>query len=372
MKAAVLAMAAGTLLTVEQRDVYRTDLDPRSASVSADGRFVAFATFAPLAAADGNRTSDVYVLDREDQRVTLESMDTGGHSGEASSPGISGDGRFVVFERAGLVMVRDRSKGITTIVGTGRQPLIADGGRLVFFVSGGSDRVPDPDLNGGNSDVYGMDLVHGQTWRVSVGLHGLDARTATNDRPSASADGSLIAFVSRPVLPGGRGGEPRIFVRDSVRQVTTPVGPGWDPSLSGDGRFVAFVRLSEGLPHIFVADLHAGTTRIITNSVRRRLANGSSAKPAMSFTGRFVAFQSEANDLVTGEDFNLLWDVFVWDRATDAVARLSGDRQEVWLEPSSGPSIDAAGSVVAFSSRHPTGAGDTGNDYDLYVATVSF
>jgi hypothetical protein len=84
-----------------------------------------------------------------------------------------------------------------------------------------------------------------------------------------------------------------------------------------------------------------------------------------------VAFQSEASDLVAGEDFNLLWDVFVFDRTTGAMTRVSGDPGEVWMEPSGGPSIDGRGSVVAFSSRHPTDASDKKNDFDLYVATVT-
>ncbi len=124
------------------------------------------------------------------------------------------------------------------------------------------------------------------------------------------------------------------------------------------------------VPHIFVADLDTGASRIITKSVRRGLANGNSARPMMSSNGRFVAFQSEASDLVAVEDFNLLWDVFVLDRTTNAMTRLSGDREEAWMEPSSGPSIDATGSVVAFSSRHPTDASDKRNDFDLYVATI--
>ena len=161
-----------------------------------------------------------------------------------------------------------------------------------------------------------------------------------------------------------------VFVRDTALQVTRLVGAGWSPSLSGDGRFVTFVGLSHRVPHIFVADLDTGASRIITKSVRRGLANGNSARPVMSSNGRFVAFQSEASDLVAVEDFNLLWDVFVLDRTTNAITRLSGDRDKAWMEPSSGPSIDATGSVVAFSSRHPTDASDKRNDFDLYVATI--
>jgi Tol biopolymer transport system component len=112
-----------------------------------------------------------------------------------------------------------------------------------------------------------------------------------------------------------------------------------------------------------------GTVRAVSNNARGRLANGGSANPGMSFDGRFIVFQSDANDLVDAEDYNLLPDVFVFDRATGAMARVSGDPDGAWLEPSDGPSIDNLGTVVAFSSRHPTDASDKRNDFDLYVAT---
>ena len=130
--------------------------------------------------------------------------------------------------------------------------------------------------------------------------------------------------------------------------------------------------VEKGLPHIFLADLHTGATRVITKSVRRGLANGASGKPKMSSDGRFVVFQSEASDLVAAEDFNLLWDVFVFDRTTGTMTRVSGDAEGEWMEPSAGPSIDARGSVVAFSSRHPTDVSDKRNDFDLYVVTVGY
>ena len=91
----------------------------------------------------------------------------------------------------------------------------------------------------------------------------------------------------------------------------------------------------------------------------------------MSSNGRFVVFQSEASDLVAEEDFNLLWDVFVYDRQNGTMVRVSGDPEGAWIEPSIGPSIDATGSMIAFSSRHPTGPTDTRNDFDLYVATIA-
>lgn len=370
MKTAAVLLALGTMLTVEQRDALRSDHDPPSSAVSADGRLVAFTTYSQLVPADVDYSSDVYVLDRTRQQVTLESPDTIDYQADGSHPGISGDGGFVIFERANAVVLHDRIKDVTTILGEGQQPFITENGRVAIFTAAGFDGAAGADVNGTNRDIYSVDLDGGQRERISVGMQGLDARMASSVEPSASRDGRYVAFSSRRQAPGGRGESSFVFVRDTALQVTRLIGAGWSPSLSGDGRFVTFVGLSHQLAHIFVADLDTGATRIITNSVRRGLANGNSARPAISSNGRFVAFQSEASDLVAVEDFNLLWDVFVLDRTTNAITRLSGDREEAWMEPSSGPSIDATGSVVAFSSRHPTDASDKRNDFDLYVATI--
>jgi Tol biopolymer transport system component len=371
MKFAAIAMAVGTMLTVEQRDAHRSSFDHPSAAISADGRFVAFVTYSQLVSADTNDWSDVYVLDRARQHVTLESADTERYTGDTSRPGISRDGQYVVLERADVIVLRDRNNRVTRIIGEGSQPFITENGRIVLFAAGTADSVTDIDANGKRSDIYSHDLSDGRTRRLSVELKELDAPVASSVHPAASSDGRYVAFSSRLQVDGKRPQAPQVFVRDTELNVTRRVGAGWEPSLSGDGRFVAFVGLERQLPHIFLADLETGTTRIITNSARRGLANGASAKPKMSSDGRFVAFQSEASDLVADEDFNLLWDVFVFDRTTGAMARVSGDPDEAWMEPSGGPSIDGRGTVVAFSSRHPTDASDKQNDFDLYVATVA-
>ena len=369
MKTAAVALAIGTMLTVEQRDAHRSSLDPPTTAVSADGRLVAFISSSQLAPADDNDTSDVYVLDRRNRQVTLESSDVSRFSGDSSHPGISGDGRFIIFERAGVILLRDRLEGVTTMVADGTQPAIADNGLAVAFTAPGFGRVTEADTNGEKSDVYWLDLRGGgSARRVSVGLQGLDASLAASVTPSLSSDGRYVAFAAKLQIPGSPGKPSQVFVHDTERGVTRVVAQGWEPSLSADGRFVAFVGVSRDLPHVFLADLQTGAIRIITQSVRRGLANGRSAKPAISPDGRFVAFQSEANDLVEAEDYNLLWDVFVFDRTADAISRVSGDSDQVWMAPSVGASIDATGSVIAFSSRQPTDASDKRNDFDLYVA----
>jgi Tol biopolymer transport system component len=371
MKTAAIALALGTILTVEQRDAHRSSFDHSSAAISADGRFVAFITYSRLVPADTDNWSNVYVLDRARQDVTLESADTGAFNGDNSHPAISGDGRYVVFERAGSVVLRDRREAVTRTIGQGRHPSITTDGGRVLFSAGELDSAGDADTNGHYSDVYALDVLAGPARRISVGLTGLDESITASGHPSPSSDGRYVAFASRLPFDGTRQRAPQVFVRDTQRNATRLVGAGWDPSLSGDGRFVAFVAVSDQLPHIFLADLQTGETRIITTSTRRGLANGANGKPKMSANGRFVVFQSEASDLVAAEDFNLLWDVFMFDRIAGKMTRVSGDPDEVWMEPSGGPSIDATGSVVAFSSRHPTDASDKRNDFDLYVATVA-
>ena len=372
MKAEAIALALGMMLTVEQRDANRSMFEPSSAAVSADGRFVAFTTYSQLVRADTNRSTDVYVLDRVTQRVTLESADTGQYTGSSNYPGISGDGRHVVFERANVVMLRDRGEGVTRIIGEGNHPSITENGRHLLFAASSMDQVAGADVNGDRADVYITDLHGAQASRVSVELKGLDASVTSSDHQAASRDGRFVAFVARGQAPGTRAPDPQVFVRDTELDTTRRVGAGWDPSISADGRLVAFVALEKGLPHIFLADLHTGATTAITKSVRRGLANGASGRPKLSSDGRFVVFQSEASDLVAAEDFNLLWDVFVFDRTTGAMTRVSGDAEEGWMESSGGPSIDAHGSVLAFSSRHPTDVSDKRNDFDLYVVTVAY
>lgn len=66
-------------------------------------------------------------------------------------------------------------------------------------------------------------------------------------------------------------------------------------------------------------------------------------------------------------DINLLWDVFVYNRATRRTTWVSTDIGEEWMENSRAPSLDDTGHVLAFGSRHPINGGDEGRDGDLYV-----
>jgi Tol biopolymer transport system component len=165
-----------------------------------------------------------------------------------------------------------------------------------------------------------------------------------------------------------------------------PDGPSFHPAVSGDGRWVAFVSEATNLvprdrnraADVYVHDVHTGQTTLVSRSARGGSATGASRHPALSGDGRFVAFVSDASDLdcagrCPGQvpDLNLVADVYLFDTLTNAVARVSGARaRSPWWEVSTGPSLDAAGRVIAFSSRHPIDRSDLKHDFDLFVEEI--
>jgi TolB protein len=124
---------------------------------------------------------------------------------------------------------------------------------------------------------------------------------------------------------------------------------------------------------VFLRDLRTHSAVLISRSASGGAANGRSGNPVVSADGRFVAFQSQASDLICArrcpaavEDINLLSDVFLFDRVTGLMIRISAGPAG-WAEESAAPQIDAAGDVIAFTSRHPIDAQDDRNDFDLFV-----
>jgi Tol biopolymer transport system component len=419
---------ADPVVTLVQRDAWRSSSDAASADVSADARYVAFTSYAPLVPADVNDIRDVYVLDRGDGRVRLESVTADGDPSahDSTHPDLSADGRFLVYEtyaeradqdpESRHVVLRDRRYGTLTVIGTrpdGRPPAgwsgtpaISHCGRVVAFASTATSLVPGPDANGAGLDVYLFEAAAGTVRRVSVNANGVQQASGFSARPSVSGDGRFVAFTSsapldgRP-LPEAAASTPhptalsQVYVRDVHLNVTRLVsvgsrsrpadGPSWSPAISADGRYVVFVSTAtnlapddrNGSSDVFLADLLTGAIELVSRSARNGTANGPSAAPAISSNGRFVALQSEASDLVCAqrcpaeaEDINLLPDVFVLDRHTRVMVRVSADVRSGWMEASAGPSIDAAGTVVAFSSRRPIDAADQKNDFDLFVRRI--
>jgi Tol biopolymer transport system component len=424
--------AVDKFLTVKLRDRDATPTSPRTAHVSADGRYVVFISPARLVDDDRNLFRDEYVTDLATGRTTLESVgpDGGAGNGESYSAEISGNGRYVVFEShagnltapsfptgSAQIFLRDRAAGMTRLLttnaagapanGPSGQPVISVDGSAVAFESTATDLAGVPD--GGRPQtvgIYLMSLVTGVRLRLDTVAGKRSAGSSMS--PAIAADGRHVVFASKADLtcpdagrcsmetPDGNG-VTDVYIYDTESRTTRRVsrnqsggdanGASYDPAISGDGRFVAFVsdasNLTSASPgrasQIYLHDLTSGATTLVTRTLSGHPVNGSSLRPALSFDGSTIVFQSLATNLLCEkvkkcppqlEDFNLLWDVFVFDVRTNRMARMSADGVDEWMENSRGPSIDSAGRVVAFGSRHPIGASDAAHDEDLYVVRV--
>jgi Tol biopolymer transport system component len=382
-------------------------------SISADGRYVAFQSYASnLVPGDTNGVLDVFVHDRltgQTTRVSVASDGTQGN-GDSGCPSISADGRYVAFASLASnlvpgdtngtwdVFVHDRLTGQTTrvsVASDGAQgnsgswcPSISADGRYVAFQSYASNLVPG-DTNG-VLDVFVHDRLTGQTTRVSVASDGAQGN-GDSECPSISADGRYVAFQSYAsnLVPGDTNLVRDIFVHDRLTGQTTRVSVASDgtqgndhsrfPSISADGRYVAFASLASNLvpgdtngkQDIFVHDRLTGQTTRVSVASGGAQGNGDSEFPSISADGRYVAFQSYASNLVPG-DTNLVPDIFVHDRLTGQTTRVSvasdGTQGDSY---SFGSSISADGRYVAFASYASNLVpGDANGDIDVFIAAA--
>jgi Tol biopolymer transport system component len=165
------------------------------------------------------------------------------------------------------------------------------------------------------------------------------------------------------------------------RDGTPPDASSYDAAISGDGRYVAFVSDAADLVRgdgnrtadIFLFDTKTRITELVSRGENGGAANGTSRHPAISLDGRVVSFQSDASNLTcskrcAAESRDINLVPDVF--AYDVRTRLVrriSTGARSWSEPSLGPSVDGTGDVIAFSSRHPRDSRDDANDYDLFV-----
>lgn len=396
------------------------DNDSLLSAISADGRFVAFWSLASnLVPGDTNGTGDVFVHDRvtgTTERVSVNSKGRQAIGGDANGvldfnagpPAISADGRYVAFASSAAnlvsgdknnavdVFLRDRVAGTTerVSIGNGRKPeanadsgrpAISADGRFVTFSSFADNVIPG-DTNFAR-DVFVRDRTAGTTDLVSrTSTGGLGDNESTTS--AISADGRFVAFTSSAnnMVPEDSDTASDVFVRDRVAGTTEGISvvPGVEfgntsdaPSISADGRYVAFESWEDDVVpgdtnfsfDIFVRDRTTGTVERVSVSSAGVQGNDWSLMPSISADGRYVAFQSFASNLVPG-DTNGDYDVFVRDRVAGTTVRDSvtsaGDEGGVSLG-STNPSLSADGQVVAFESEAGLVPTDTGFPVDIYV-----
>ena len=380
-------------------------------SISANGRFVAFKSFADNLVSGDTHVwwGDVFVHDRltgRTERVSEDSMGNPGN-GNSNEPSISADGRFVAFESWADnlverdtndekdIFIHDRQTGRTERVsedstgiqgnGYSSNPSISADGRFVAFYSN-ADNLVERDTNS-TGDIFVNDRQTGRTERVSEDSTGIQGNSHSSN-PSISAGGRFVAFMSDAdnLVERDTNNSPDIFVNDRLTGRTERVsedsagiqgnGYSWNPSISADGRFVAFSSSADNLVErdtnstgdIFVNDRLTGRTERVSEDSTGIQGNEWSYDPSISADGLFVAFGSDASNLVE-RDTNNLPDIFVNDRRTGRTARVSEDSMGIQGNGySSNPSISADGLFVAFGSDASNMVErDTNGETDIFV-----
>ncbi len=358
-------------------------------SISADGRFVAFESGETgLVGGDTNGARDVFVYDRQTAVTTRVSVDSSGveANGNSGSADISGDGRFVSFTSSASnlvvgdvngvddIFVHDLQSGTTELISLGGDgsssfSAISGDGRFVAFLSSATNLVSG-DTNG-KADVFVRDRQAGVTTRASVTSGGLQADNRSFE-PDISGDGRYTAFGSsaQNLVGDDALNFDHVYVHDNQTGQTTRasvysdgsqmIGESLTPAISLDGRFVAFAFDDRGdgggLHEIYLHDRQIGATTLASVALAPLTdSEDSSFSPAVSADGRFVAFASVSDRMVTG-DTNGAADVFVHEYSDEPGAPMVVSITRIDPSPTSANSVQF---TVTFSEVVVgVGAGD--------------
>jgi Tol biopolymer transport system component len=328
--------------------------------ISGDGQRVAFDGPATLVDPAAPGLSNIFLRDVPASTTTLISRATGADGarsdGSSFQPSMSTDSRLIAYESSadnlstedvpGVtdIFARDVVANTTTLVsraggpgGAGgdassNSPKVSGDGRFVAFLSS-ANNLSDADVDGVR-DVFVRDLALDLTILASraTGPSGAGGDGASGTT-AISTDGRYVLFTSQAdnLSTEDDNGVDNVFVRDLVANTTTLVsratgaagaaGNGssaWG-TISADGRLAVFHSLADnlstedadGVRDVFVRDLFANTTTLVSRSAGPAGAPGDGASqfPVISADGRRVVFASDANNL-SADDLNAFTNIF--------------------------------------------------------------
>jgi hypothetical protein len=320
--------------------------------ISRDGRFASFESGASNLVPGASAFIHVYLRDRQTGITTLVGADSPTiiAAGQSESA-LSGDGRYVVFaagvrgpnfELRNDCYVFDAETNVT-------QPLytrsfgpdsttfycdstsISEDGRFIAFRSD-APNIVSGDTNG-REDIFLTDRLSGTTERVNLRATGEQSASTTFPGTSLSDDGRFVTFhaVARDFIPTDSGVfSVSVLVKDRATSGlarasiavsgAAPNDSSLASSMSGDGRFVAFMSRATNLvagdsnnaADVFIRDLQAGVTARVSVAADGTQANGATYSGSLDKSGKFIALTSEATNMVSG-DSNGAFEVFVKD-----------------------------------------------------------
>jgi Tol biopolymer transport system component len=394
---------------------------PRSQGLSADGRYVVFASAATNLGA-GDTPGVVHVYRRDLLNDTIEVVDVT-PAGVASStgafgPSVSAHGNYVAFASTASdlvrgvidtngvsdVFVRNMDTKTTSLVSaTARGAAASAGGTLsnatdahvvsedgtqVAFVSSSPDLGTDP-MNR-SAQVYVKNMTTGAVVLASAfeGVAGNGASSA----PALTADGRWVAFASLSTnltTPALGTASQQIYLRDLAGTTISLESVTWDgqvllggqmsmPSLSSDGLYLAFessLQLDSRSDRdantldVYLRDRVEGTTVMVSHSESPTFFPVlDSSSPSVSADGQFVAFQSNDLFMVPGDANGTVGDVYLYDRTTTllTIVSLNDDGVQA-ISSSTGPSLSGDGTLVLFGSAASNLAEPFASTAQLYL-----
>jgi Ca2+-binding RTX toxin-like protein len=377
---------------------------------------VVFQSFASnLVAGDYNGTWDIFVKDLQSGAIQCVSIDAAGAQGNSSSwnAQISTDGRYVVFESdagnlvagdsngARDVFVKDLQSGAIQLASTDAAGVQGNDGsfkaqisadaRYVVFESVASNLVAN-DSNG-MMDIFIKELQSGTIQRISTDAAGAQGNSSSTNA-QFSADGRYVVFESYAsnLVAGDSNGTYDIFVKDlqsgAIQRVSTDAAGvqgnshSTNAQFSADGRYVVFKSLANNLVSgdsnnaydIFVKDLQSGAIQRVSSDAIGTQGNDGSSNAQFSADGRYVVFDSDANNLVAGDsngapDVFRVANPFLVDKGVDTVQSLLSYTLPAAVENltlTGTGDVDGTGNGLANRLIGNSGAnslsGDAGND----------
>lgn len=370
--------------------------------LSTSGRVVAFESAATNLGAGpvAPGTRNVVALDLLTGARRLVSAGVGNApaNGSSTAPALSGDGSVVVFDSTATNLTGGAGSPVPNVYwrsgsgpivrvsvaadggpanGPSTQPVVSADGRFVAFVSTATNLVAGD--RGGQPQVFVRDVVGGRTMRVSDGLGGAQADGPCSN-PAISADGSTVSFESSAnnLVPGphrrglsdvyvrvlATGRTERVSVSTSGQEQNRAVKAPFHQisSLSGDGRFVVFDSDASNLvaqdinrsTDVFLRDRRLHRTTLVSENSQGYEGNNDSFAPSLTPDGRFVAFESFANNMATGGGPRE--NVYVRDLALNATSvidvakRGAPPTRELAKQLLQRPALSGDGALAVFTS----------------------
>ena len=342
---------ATTRVSVSSSGVQGNNLSG-SPAISADGRYVAFTSFANnLVAGDTNNEGDVFVYDRVTHVTTRVSTSSTGQQSNHESRNPSFGGNLLCFDSFASnlvsgdtnqmpdVFTKNLQTGETKLVsltwqgglgnGVSHESKISDSGNVIVFTSNSNNMVFG-DANQ-KQDIFVRLTATGETLAVTL-TPNLELGNGHSSQPSISADGRWVAFESAAsdLVFDDVNGHGDVFVRDMLCWLTSVASvdsaglaanaPSSHPAISEDGMRIAFFTFATNLvpqmlpmnEHVVMRDLAMMRTLLVSKNTPGAAANYISREPGLSGNGRFVAYESFGSNLVP-QDTNNVADIFVTD-----------------------------------------------------------